>query len=161
MVTLSSVVGAVAPMNVVASATLYREQHSHRSSRQTGISLAVNMRTCHFFSSQNPCTIKYRASTSGWFAVALMLEDFTSSSSSVPLSKVPLQFLIQVAQRGTSCGAGVKFASSTLSDNICVTVPPGTTFTTKISVTEGTNTLVKQHMLPGCCFLTALILVPA
>jgi hypothetical protein len=70
-----------------------------------------------------------------------MLEDFISSSSSVPLSKVPLQFLIDVAQRGSGCGAGVSFTSSTLSNNVCVTVSPGTIFTTKISVTEGHNTL--------------------
>ncbi|XP_062507621.1 integrin beta-like protein C [Corticium candelabrum] len=84
----------------------------------------------------NPCTIHYTPNSNGWLAVALTLEDFASSSSSTPLSKVPLQFLFNVASRGTSCGAGVKFASSTLADNVCIPVAPGRTFTTRIYVTE-------------------------
>uniref|UniRef100_K1QDF4 Beta-1,3-galactosyl-O-glycosyl-glycoprotein beta-1,6-N-acetylglucosaminyltransferase 4 n=1 Tax=Magallana gigas TaxID=29159 RepID=K1QDF4_MAGGI len=42
----------------------------------------------------------------GNYAVALQIEDFTDSSSSVPLSSVPLQFIINV-NTGTICSDGV------------------------------------------------------
>lgn len=44
--------------------------------------------------------------TAGNYAVALQIEDFTDSSSSVPLSSVPLQFIINV-NTGTICSDGV------------------------------------------------------
>lgn len=44
--------------------------------------------------------------TAGNYAVALQIEDFTDSSSSVPLSSVPLQFIINV-NTSTICSDGV------------------------------------------------------
>lgn len=40
---------------------------------------------------------------SGNYAVALQIEDFTDSSSTVPLSSVPLQFIFTVGGSSSSC----------------------------------------------------------
>lgn len=50
--------------------------------------------------------------TAGNYAVALQIEDFTDSSSSVPLSSVPLQFIINV-DNGTICPDSVYFVDPT------------------------------------------------
>lgn len=53
--------------------------------------LTINETSCLFTISSN-----MSIATDGNYAVALQIEDFTDSSSSVPLSSVPLQFIITV-----------------------------------------------------------------
>eukprot|EP00105_Crassostrea_gigas_P044216 XP_019928364.1 PREDICTED: uncharacterized protein LOC105341926 [Crassostrea gigas] len=57
--------------------------------------------SCSFTINSNISTV-----IAGNYAVALQIEDFTDSSSSVPLSSVPLQFIINV-NTGTICSDGV------------------------------------------------------
>ncbi|WAR12070.1 hypothetical protein MAR_026250, partial [Mya arenaria] len=44
----------------------------------------------------NNCVLSYMATTSGWYAVALQVEDFANANASSPLSSIPVQFLINV-----------------------------------------------------------------
>lgn len=76
----------------------------------------------------------------GWHAVALILEDFPTSGPQKPLSEVPLQFLVEVREQNETgtmqCRTRLNFISTTLRDNNCVAIPPGSTFATSIVVTE-------------------------
>ncbi|XP_063398968.1 uncharacterized protein LOC134683591 [Mytilus trossulus] len=50
------------------------------------------------------CILHYNATKSiGWYAVAVQLEDFAVSNDMIPLSSVPLQFLIQVFTSNGFC----------------------------------------------------------
>lgn len=71
-------------------------------------------RICFFFQANCPFTVNSNlGSTSiGDYAVALQIEDFTDSSSSIPLSSVPLQFIITVQQAGV-CFDSAVFVSPT------------------------------------------------
>lgn len=54
---------------------------------------------------QSSCAFHFQSGvTSGDYAVALQIEDFTDSSSTVPLSSVPLQFIITV-DNNISCSS--------------------------------------------------------
>ncbi|CAF1002973.1 unnamed protein product [Didymodactylos carnosus] len=55
------------------------------------------------FSPNNNCTLLFQEATIGYYAVALQIEDFYTSSSVVPLSSVPLQFLIYIYAPSNSC----------------------------------------------------------
>ncbi|CAF1121256.1 unnamed protein product, partial [Didymodactylos carnosus] len=44
----------------------------------------------------NPCEITYYAAQVGYEGIAIVIEDFESANSTVPLSSIPLQFLIQI-----------------------------------------------------------------
>lgn len=82
------------------------------------------------------CVIAYRASTPGWHAVALTLEDYPRPPQpQVPLSRVPLQFLIQVKDLSKSCVSNLQFIAPTPSDRQCFAVSPGERFNITIAVT--------------------------
>lgn len=50
---------------------------------------------------QSHCTMSYlNVSRVGWYAVALQIEDFFDASDRVPLSSVPIQFLVNVYDGG-------------------------------------------------------------
>lgn len=61
---------------------------------------------------------------SGNYAVALQIEDFTDSSSTVPLSSVPLQFIINV-NNSVRCSSNSYFVSPTPSSGIVLQSPNG------------------------------------
>ena len=64
--------------------------------------------------------------TAGWYAVALQIEDFNSTTSSVPMSSVPLQFLVNVYSSSSTCGGGPSLScSATLRDGSVVYVTVG------------------------------------
>ena len=64
--------------------------------------------------------------TAGWYAVALQIEDFTSTTSFVPMSSVPLQFLVNVYSSSSTCGSGPSLSySATLQDGSVVPVAVG------------------------------------
>ena len=64
------------------------------------------------FTRQETCTLTYLATgKSGYYAVAIQIEDFKDSSSTSPFSSVPLQFLVHVLN--TPCGSSPKFVSPT------------------------------------------------
>ena len=65
--------------------------------------------------SQDNCTLTYNASGDlGVYAVALQVEDFINASSTVAMSSVPLQFLVQIQE---------------------ITIPPGVTDPTFVGTT--------------------------
>lgn len=61
---------------------------------------------------------------SGNYAVALQIEDFTDSSSTVPLSSVPLQFIINVND-SVRCSSNSFFVSPTPFGGIVLQSPNG------------------------------------
>lgn len=75
------------------------------------------------------CQIKYSATGStGWYGVAIMVEDFTSRLSSTPLSSIPIQFLVQVFKSSANCSSKPEFSRETRVDGSCIGVPHGSTF---------------------------------
>ena len=78
------------------------------------------------------CTIKYEANKgTGYKAVTLMIEDFTSNSLS-PLSSVALQFLVFVSSSNQPCSTTPVFLPPTIREDSCIAVPPGEMFFTQI-----------------------------
>ncbi|CAF3689630.1 unnamed protein product [Rotaria sordida] len=73
------------------------------------------------------CTIIITGQTVGnWFAVAIMVEDFISSTSTTPLSGVPVQFLVHVVNQA-SCTTEPVIAGIPLEDS-CISIAVGQTF---------------------------------
>ena len=84
------------------------------------------------------CTLQYSATGStGWYAVALQIEDFVSTSSTIPLSSVPLQFLILVFTSTSSCNRRPEFVAPTRVDGSCIGIPFSTTWHESIIATSG------------------------
>ena len=52
------------------------------------------------------CNIQYTANeTTGLYAVALQIEDFASTADTLPLSSIPLQFIIEVYNSTEPCAS--------------------------------------------------------
>ena len=66
--------------------------------------------------------------------MALQIEDFATRSSTVPLSSVPLQFLVDVFYSNMDCAAAPVFVHPTRTEGSCVAVPFNTTFMEQIVV---------------------------
>ena len=66
---------------------------------------------------QRTCELQYnsRGQSTGYYAVAIQIEDFASSTDTVPLSSIPLQFLVNVLNVG-SCGQEPWIVDATLTD---------------------------------------------
>ena len=93
----------------------------------------------------NSCTIKYNVNspsiTSTLFNVAaLMIEDFIPGSSQ-PLSSVALQFVVLIVPSTQACSAQPQFTSPTLPNGVCISIPPGTTFTTQVTSNAGVSSI--------------------
>ena len=72
------------------------------------------------------CNLQFPATgAAGLYAVALQIEDFTTTASTVALSSVPLQFLVDVFTSSASCASGTQpeFVGVTRVDGSCVGVP--------------------------------------
>lgn len=76
----------------------------------------------------------------GWYAVAVVIEDFSSRFSTEPLSSVPLQFLVNVYTASGECGGNPEFVGVTRVDGSCVGVPFNSTFSEPIIAYSGGNT---------------------
>ena len=73
----------------------------------------------------------------GTYAVALQIEDFLPGSD-VPLSSVPLQFLVIVFSSNESCSSQPELVpGDTPPDGSCIPVELDTTFTASIVATSG------------------------
>ncbi|CAF3427839.1 unnamed protein product [Rotaria sp. Silwood1] len=76
------------------------------------------------------CTIIITGTNIGdWFAVTVMVEDFISSSSTTPLSSVPVQFLVHVVAP-SSCSTPPEVYE--LSNKSCIPITVGHTFTSHL-----------------------------
>ncbi|XP_052795625.1 sushi, von Willebrand factor type A, EGF and pentraxin domain-containing protein 1-like [Mya arenaria] len=78
---------------------------------------------------QTACTISYSARQGGYFAVALQIEDFANTASTVPLSSIPLQFLVHVITcSGCTCESEPEFVEPTSDSNDCFAIEVGDRF---------------------------------
>ncbi|XP_033103598.1 integrin beta-like protein A [Anneissia japonica] len=84
------------------------------------------------------CTITYQAKYQvGWYAVALMIEDFASPLSTSPLSQIPLQFLVDVYNNAMPCSSAPYFIDPTPKDGACIAVPENETYFQTIVADSG------------------------
>lgn len=84
---------------------------------------------------QETCTITYNAvHQTGWYGVAVQIEDFARNMSGGPLSSIPLQFLVNVYVSSDSCETKTEFVGSTLPDNACIGVPENGTLDSVIQI---------------------------
>ncbi|XP_052696969.1 uncharacterized protein LOC128175386 isoform X6 [Crassostrea angulata] len=90
---------------------------------------------------QSTCTLNYSASTStsGYYAVAIQIEDFASSSSSTPLSSIPLQFLVEIFDSNSGCASAPTFISPTPPNGGCYEAVQGVALTIEIRIRTGTT----------------------
>ncbi|WAR12060.1 hypothetical protein MAR_026240, partial [Mya arenaria] len=69
----------------------------------------------------NNCVLTYMATTNGWYAVALQVEDYANATDAFPLSSIPVQFLINVYDsQNNSCLKPIHFVSPTFPDMSCL-----------------------------------------
>lgn len=94
-----------------------------------------------YFINQSTCTLNYSASTStsGYYAVAIQIEDFASSSSSTPLSSIPLQFLVEIFDSNSGCASAPTFISPTPPNGGCYEAVQGVALTIEIRIRTGTT----------------------
>ena len=76
--------------------------------------------------------------STGLYAVALQIEDFVSTSSSVAMSSVPLQFLVNVYSSSYSCDSE-PILSSSLEDDSVVEVAVGSLWHETIVATSASQ----------------------
>ena len=86
---------------------------------------------------QKNCSLVYNGlgEIDDFYAVALQVEDFSSESSTMPMSSVPVQFLVEVVNVPTP-PAGVippTFVGSTPSNGDCIDIANGSTYQTQIT----------------------------
>jgi hypothetical protein len=72
---------------------------------QTVPPATLNSKSCMLtFDGTHPLTV-----SPGYYAVALQIEDFASTTSTTPLSSVPIQFLIELVNSSSSCSKSCFF----------------------------------------------------
>ena len=93
-------------------------------------SIMIHLTTIFMYSNmQRQCQLKYEAiGRSGWYAVALQIEDFASPTAAVPLSSVPVQFLVLVFSSDQPCSQKPEFVGVTRVAGSCIDIPFNTTF---------------------------------
>ena len=89
------------------------------------------------FCTQEKCRLTYNANGSvGFYAVAIQVEDFISSSSTTPMSSVPVQFLVEVQNIDIPPGViDPTFVGTTPEDGACINV--GSTYQQQITAQSG------------------------
>ena len=81
---------------------------------------------------QTSCQLTYTAGDTGYYGVAIQIEDFLTQSDTEPMSSVPLQFLIFSNDTGSGCTAIPTFSSETISDGTMLSIQSETLFITRI-----------------------------
>jgi hypothetical protein len=73
--------------------------------------------TVAFICFQATCTMSYTAGTAtGFYAVAIQVEDFMTTTSTTPLSSIPVQFMVNIYS-GSGCSDASQFIDPTPSAN--------------------------------------------
>ncbi|XP_048727710.2 uncharacterized protein LOC125645867 [Ostrea edulis] len=90
---------------------------------------------------ETTCTLDYSSTsnTPGYYGVAIQIEDFSSISSSTPLSSIPLQFLVEIFDSSIACASAPSFISPTPPDGGCYEAVRGITFRIEIRIRTGTD----------------------
>lgn len=79
--------------------------------------------------------------STGWYGVALQIEDFASTTSTTPMSSIPLQFLVFVFSSSASCASRPMFVGVTPPDGSCYPVASGSTWTARIVAQSGSSSV--------------------
>ena len=79
--------------------------------------------------------------STGWYGVALQIEDFASTTSTTPLSSIPLQFLVNVFDSSASCASRPQLVGVTPPDGSCYPVASGSTWTARIVAQSGSSSV--------------------
>ena len=89
------------------------------------------------------CALIISANTlnNGWYGVALQIEDFASTTSTTPLSSIPLQFLVNVFDSSASCASRPELVGATPPDGSCYPVASGSTWTARIVAQSGSSSV--------------------
>ena len=89
--------------------------------------------------SQDNCRLTYNANSGiGPYAVALQVEDFISASSTVAMSSVPAQFIVNITiPPGVTAPT---FVGTTPADGACITV--GSTYQQQITARSGGDSVM-------------------
>ena len=78
---------------------------------------------------QRICQLQYEAvGRIGWYAVALQIEDYASPTDVMPLSSVPVQFMVLVFTSNQPCSQKPEFVGITRAAGSCIGVPFNSTF---------------------------------
>ena len=82
---------------------------------------------------QDTCYLTFTPQISGYYAVALTVEDFETVTTplSAYMSQVPIQFVFRVYDSSNPCWSGPIFVGDLKADT-CIYLPAGTNFTTRI-----------------------------
>nr|XP_034311989.1 fibropellin-1-like isoform X4 [Crassostrea gigas] len=98
---------------------------------------------------------------SGNYAVALQIEDFTDSSSTVPLSSVPLQFIFTVGGSSSSCSLHSYFVLPTPSHGDTLQSQNGSLqFFARVRVHFHSGIVTKFHVMSPLTFTISAITQP-
>ncbi|XP_071124643.1 integrin beta-like protein C [Mytilus edulis] len=91
---------------------------------------------------QSSCVLTYNATQStGWYAVALQIEDFQKTTDTVPFSSVSLQFLIFVANSSESCASRPILPQNIITDGSILHSSANKIFNESIIARSGAATL--------------------
>ena len=86
--------------------------------------------------------MSYHASwLTGWYAVAIQIEDFASPTATLPLNSVPLQFLVLVSQSSEDCSCRPVFPPNVITDGSIHHLLPDQLFNVPIIARSGSATL--------------------
>ena len=99
---------------------------------------------------QSNCVLIFNASfSSGWYGVALIVEDFPSPTSMVAKSKVPLQFLVNVYSSPDACTATPELIAPSPAQGQCYGLAPGSMFNLQMRAKAASATWVRQVLSWG------------
>ncbi|CAF1487853.1 unnamed protein product [Adineta steineri] len=102
------------------------------------------------------CTLLITGSNvADWYAVAIVIEDFIDSTAALPLSTIPVQFLINVQQK-SSCPYRPLLTGPTTSSDQCIGIKVGTSFNIEL-IAENfcpNSTKIKDIAILSFRFLT-------
>ncbi|XP_038062480.1 uncharacterized protein LOC119732968 [Patiria miniata] len=108
-------------------------------------------------------TIDAASLSSGWYAIALMVEDFATPSSVTAMSKVPLQFLVNVymSNINSACDDRPVLIAPSPAQGSCYGLAPGETFSAQIRARASHAQIIEMETTsPVGMTTTAVSLVP-
>ena len=87
---------------------------------------------------QDNCRLIYAPTddiATGFYGIAIQVEDFINASSTVAMSSVPVQFVVELQDHSNNVFAAPTFVGTTPVDGSCITV--GSTYQQQITARSG------------------------